>query len=457
MNLFKVKFRSLDYDKFVGINQLPDQARGIIRKFGLIRAMGTLFSLSGTFFVLYIIDNVGFKQAGTVMAVMAATMMLFDYPSGSLGDYIGQRWVLGIAYILTAFNFYLFSIANSMYDFIIVAALFGISDAQFSGALQSWLDNNYKKIKEDTDNERKNYGYTMTRLRGIDQFLFAISIIIGGFLATTRSREFVFQLQIFLMFIMLIVVLFTLKDIEESEITITKQEENENNYLDFLKGGLKFVLSSKVITLFILGYAIITTAWILWGSLILFPIYFGYSGSDSMAGILRSVIFFITVVLQLYTAKLTKKFEKHHLPIFLILQIVLLFGGITVLLHFLPLADNFSLIGFIFLILIMILSVATTMHFIDALFGRIMLDLVPSENRNAIYSLLPTLSNLFAIPLLPITGAFIEGSGLIYGVILTMSISIFGFILIFASIYLVGPGKEISVNLESKPQAIITN
>ena len=210
MNLFKRRFRSVDYNQFVGINQLPEQAQGILRKYGLIRAMGTLFSLSGSYFVLYIIDNIGFKQAGIVLSVIGASMMLFDYPTGSLGDYIGQRWVLGIAYSLRGFCFYLFSVAESMNDFIIVAALFGISDAQFSGSLQSWLDNNYKKIKADDDPERKNYGYTMTRIGTIDGFLFAVAIMIGGFLATTASRVFVFQLQIFLMFIMMIIVLSSL-------------------------------------------------------------------------------------------------------------------------------------------------------------------------------------------------------------------------------------------------------
>jgi hypothetical protein len=49
---------------------------------------------------------------------------------------------------------------------------------------------------------------------------------------------------------------------------------------------------------------------------------------------------------------------------------------------------------------------------------RYMVDLVPNENRNSVYSLIPTITSFIAIPILPITGRFIDQYGLIAGVLI---------------------------------------
>ena len=62
---------------------------------------------------------------------------------------------------------------------------------------------------------------------------------------------------------------------------------------------------------------------------------------------------------------------------------------------------------------------------------RTMIIKVPSEHRNSVYSLLPTLSLLFQIPLLPVVGSIIEEGGLSSGVILLLVLSIIGSSLLF--------------------------
>ena len=78
--------------------------------------------------------------------------------------------------------------------FLITSIIFGFANAQASGALQAWLDNNYK-IADDYDPERKNYGFTMTRLNSIDTLSSGSMIFLGGFLATAYSRAWLFQMQ----------------------------------------------------------------------------------------------------------------------------------------------------------------------------------------------------------------------------------------------------------------------
>ncbi|OLS28404.1 MAG: hypothetical protein HeimC2_07500 [Candidatus Heimdallarchaeota archaeon LC_2] len=105
----------------------------------------------------------------------------------------------------------------------------------------------------------------------------------------------------------------------------------------------------------------------------------------------------------------------------------------------------------------MTIGASSINHFTEALFSSIMLNLIPSENRNSVYSIRPTISNLFVIPLLPIVGSIIDISGLIYGVLISMAICLIGSILIFASLSLNNPNREISVKVDVIPQGAISN
>ncbi len=62
-----------------------------------------------------------------------------------------------------------------------------------------------------------------------------------------------------------------------------------------------------------------------------------------------------------------------------------------------------------------------------------MVDLVPSENRNAVYSLIPSLVSIIGIPLLPITGYLISKWGLNIGIIIPFLAGLFGSLFIIAS------------------------
>ncbi|MFX1508319.1 MAG: hypothetical protein ACFFDC_19735, partial [Promethearchaeota archaeon] len=54
-------------------------------------------------------------------------------------------------------------------------------------------------------------------------------------------------------------------------------------------------------------------------------------------------------------------------------------------------------------------------------------------NRNSVYSLIPTLVSVIAIPILPIAGILIEDYGMVAGVIVPLFISLVGTIFIFIS------------------------
>ncbi|MHA2249229.1 MAG: MFS transporter [Candidatus Kariarchaeaceae archaeon] len=425
------------YTSFIGIHGLPKESKGIMKTFSLMSMINSVFlAVTSTFFILFIIDEVGFQQASIFTAIRLSIQLIVDYPSGSLGDYIGQRWILLISYTFYGIGLFLLAMAQTLENFLIVAIILGIASAQASGALQSWLDNNYQKVGGDMDPERKNYGYSLNRINTWNMLLAGTTFIIGGAIASIISRRFVFAIQATIAFISALLVLFYLKDIDTREVgQIVKDKLSRDEYFRFLKNGVKFIFSSKKVFFFIVGYSFYMVAWVIWGMLILFPIYFGYTGSDTTLGFLRFTILIIGVIVRVKTANLTKRVSNQRLPQFMISNILILFVGMIMILYFLPIQNGFNLTVFILLIILMSFTMNFISPFISTLIQRIMLDLVPSDNRNGVYSLTPTITNLVAIPLLPIIGKLVENSGLIMGVIITMSTAIFAFILILVSIH----------------------
>ncbi|MHA2031626.1 MAG: MFS transporter [Candidatus Kariarchaeaceae archaeon] len=422
---------------FLGLDELIPQAEDLMKKYTFIRLLNSLFTnLSHTFFILFIIDSLGFKQASLITAILLFTQMVFDYPSGSLGDFIGHRWVLTISYIFYCVGYFLLAISETYSNFVIIAVVFGLGHAQASGALQSYLDNNYMRLQSESDPERKNYGFCISRIGSLDNFTIMITFIIGGTLATLSSRQFVFSLQSVIAIILIFFVLSVLQNIDEQDRIQfeTKDKVDTGDYSGFIKGGISFIFSSKTAFFFIVGYSIFNLIWTLWSSLMLFPIYYGYTGSDSLAGLLRSSLYVGYVLLSIKAATWTKIVSNNRLPVFIIALTGPLFIGFMMLLYFIPYHDQFNFLACAIIMILMTLFVSLLSPIIWTLNQRVLLDLVPSENRNGIYSLMPTMTNALAILFLPIVGMLIDNKGMISGVIVVFFVAIVAYLFILTAI-----------------------
>lgn len=433
-------------NRFLGIQDLSLEAKSLLKtffSFTLIHSL--LMSISGTFFTLYAIDKIGFALTGTMMAVLLLTQFIFDYPSGSLGDYIGQRWVLTIGYLCFGFGFFMLSTAESFTHFLVIAITNGFGNAQFSGALDTWLDSNYKKV-DSIDTDRKIYGFARSQVNTLNNLALAASFMIGGYLSTTFSRQTVFSLQVWFTLILVLIVLYKIKDvsivINESDIK-NEKKEIETSYFTYLKGGMRFMLSSKAAFFLILGIGILNTWVWIWYSLILFPLYFGYSGDDMGANLLRTIIMLNGVPLGLFIAKFSKKFSTKHYPLILLVFLFLFFPAVISLLVLVPLENEFNLIGFLSTIVIINISTSTIYRTAEVLRMRLLVDFVPSENRNSTYSLIPTITALFSIPLLPVAGQIIDSFSLVAGMVVVLTVFSTGFLLITLGIRLMKSDAEI--------------
>ncbi|UCG02813.1 MAG: MFS transporter [Candidatus Heimdallarchaeota archaeon] len=440
--------------KYLGIDELEPNVKFLLIKFFCFLLINSfIMSLSWTFFSLYAIDKMGFTLTGIMLAVMLFTQFIFDYPSGSMGDYLGQRWVLTGAYLFFGIGFFFLAIAQDFTTFLIIAILNGFGSALFSGTLDSWLDTNYKKI-DSVDTDRKIYGFARSRVNTANNVAFAASFMTGGFLSTIYSRQTVFALQFLLSLIMVIIVLTQIKEIsieadsEKIQTIPVKVERKKSQYFTYLEGGIRFMFSSKVVFFLLLGMAFITATWTIWAMIVLFPIYFGYTGDDLGANFLRTIIYLTGVPVGLYVAKLSKRLSTEHYPKFLLVFLVSFFPAFITLLIVIPAQNNFNLTGFVFTALIMII-IGFLYKTSEVLRMRLMVDLVPSENRNAVYSLLPTITSLLSMLLLPIVGQMIDIFGLVAGVVVVGSVFSAGFLFITIGTYLMKLGTKI-ISLDSK-------
>jgi len=422
--------------QFLGIQSLPDTAQNLFLRFTSLFVFSSfLFNLSTTFFILYAYSIIGIEAAGIVIAIRLAIQLIFDYPSGSLGDWIGQKWVFTLSLVCSAVYLYLLTIVDSFVDpfpmFVFIAVIWGFSDAQASGTLNSWFDSNYQLAIDNEDSERKIYGFGLNRTISLSRIVMALAFIIGGFMATNFARQSVFLLQSILCLVSILLVQTLMNDIQSDKKDTSKQSMKQ--YFSLFKGGILFLFSSKKAFFFLMGIALISTCFIIWWELILFPVYFGYSGSDDLASLFRTIMFIIGIPIGIYMAKITQKISTERVSFLYIIGILFYNIPFIILLSLLPPLDVFNIVGLAFTAFILTIANNILLDVAGTLQGRAMIDLVPSENRNAVYSLIPSLFSLMGIPLLPITGSLIKNYGLNIGIIIPFSVGFIGSLFILLS------------------------
>ncbi|MHA2297658.1 MAG: MFS transporter [Candidatus Hodarchaeales archaeon] len=398
---------------FLGTRDLPDHAQGLIQRAVLIASfIDFLFGLSNTFFVLFVIDIVGYELLGVLLALGYIIQAALDYPSGVLGDWIGQKWLMFTAYLSFGLSFYILTFADSLVTLLIAYIIFAFALSQASGTFNSWVDNNYKIAVKDTDPDRKVYKYFSGKWQMISDFIMALAFVLGGILATIYQREVVFALQAIGMVIISIAALIIMFDFPEVE----KSEKSVDNYFKLLFGGFKAVFMHKTMFFFVIGICFHTTLWTVWNEMILFPIYFGYTGSDGGAGLFRFIVriagIFMTGLAATYAAKLTTKWQ----PRLIVIHSILFFSS------FILITSWFPITGFpnsgsleptaIILTFFVLVGITILIKVTRILEQRIYLDLVPDQNRNAVYSLIPTLVLLVSVPTVIISGQLLEDYGL---------------------------------------------
>ena len=411
--------------------KLPDQAQAIVKKYFIFSAiMRGTFMLSSTFYFLFIVELVGITEAAFLITLGYLLQGFIDYPFGAIGDRIGQKKVIFFSYLIHSIAFASLLFVDSITFLVLVYMAEAVAKSLESGAISSWFDNNYKISSQETDSNLEIYKELNFRIEMLIGLFASSMFLMGGLIAYWTLRKIIFLIQAILMIIIGIVVLLTLNDIK------SRDKERKISYLSQLTGGVSLLLKSPRLLIFVTGSIIISAPILIWSELILFIIYFGYSGSDASAGLFRFIIWFSSAIVVgiagYYTKKLTaqKSLYKLHL-----IHPFLFFISFAILISVIPLTDQFTVVAVI--ISLMIFSLAGIIHYTsDILRKTVYLKLIPNEMRNSFYSLIPTITMIVTAPLIFIFGIFISTYGLSITIVMLGVIEISGALIIGVSFYL---------------------
>ncbi|KXH71399.1 MAG: hypothetical protein AM326_11825 [Candidatus Thorarchaeota archaeon SMTZ-45] len=426
----------------------------------LLPAFAASFQISTTFWMIYIAESLGngdyiagLTFVGFLVVIQMAIQTALDYPTGALGDWIGQRYVISSALLCYAIAFGLSSliVKNTpapIWIYIAIYALFGLGSSQESGAFSAWFDNNYR-VAMPHDKDRKQYGVFQGRLGMIWQVSGTLVLLPGSWLAYLYGETWVFSLQAIFAVFLAIAVFRLVRDLPG-----VRDEREERpalgEYMSLLKDGFRFLWSSRFVTFIMLGGVVMWSIGPVWWNLLLFPLYFSFLVTQVAVSAFRTLVFLPQAIANERSGVLAKRFEpKKWIPRFRILQfmgvifylalavIVYLFPGIPAgtdpaTIEFYKVLIPFTTLSLIEIpvqtvipvILLFILFVGLNMFgaIADILTQRVMLDVIPNRIRNSMYSLQPTLVMLISMPLIAFFGWFVPFTG---GFLLTFLICAF--------------------------------
>ncbi|MFW9803012.1 MAG: MFS transporter [Candidatus Thorarchaeota archaeon] len=408
----------------------------------LLPTASAIFTLSSTFYTIFVAEALGggdFIQGlsflGILIAIQMVVQTVLDYPSGALGDWIGQRYVIALGNSLYGVTFFMVSFVTSETPFAYLAAIYamqGVAQSQISGAWDAWFDNNYK-VAMPQDEDRKKYGVFWGRMGMISQIAATAALIPGSILAVVFRRPFVFQIEAVGAFIFAMLVMRYIRDFPEVE-AMREERPSMGEYITLLKEGVSYLWRTPFVKYLIFGTMLATSAISVWGELILFPLYFSYLITDVAVASFRTLAFLPGVAANERSGIWSQRFEpKKWIPRFRLLQacgfafyivlalVMTIFPPtaegaemVTVLLPFTSLVlIELPIIHVIPVALLFTLFTVTVFFggFAEILTQRVLLDAIPNRNRNSIYSLQPTILLLLAIPQIVFFGWFIPTFG----------------------------------------------
>ncbi|MCF2136406.1 MAG: MFS transporter [Candidatus Thorarchaeota archaeon] len=450
---------------FFGLDEANDRILSLARKFAvLLPLVAATIQLSTTFFMIFIAEAVGqgsyiegMRTIGLLIVIMFIVQVSLDYPTGAIGDWIGQRYILATAFLCFAFAFYLVSLVTSHTPFLLLVSIYvamGVGQSQMSGAFQAWFDNNYR-VAMPGDSERKQYGVFFGKVMMLFQIVATLALIPGSILAAVFGRPWVFQIQAILCVVIAIVVMQTVKDFPEVQ-EARQERPSFGEYKSLLTDGIKFLFSSSFVLLFIFGTTLTMSVGIVWSELLLFPMYYSYLLTDVAVAAFRTVLFVPGVFQAERSGVWSRRFEpKKWIPRFRLLQGsgFLFYSTFAVIMLFLPPVASGTMISLTLpLTNITLLQLPeasmfpviliATIFTVSGIFGgfseilsqRIMLDVVPNRIRNSIYSLTPTIATIMAIPQIALFGWLIPVAGFPLTMALCGLISLIGVVMIYSGL-----------------------
>ncbi|NHI88104.1 MAG: hypothetical protein EAX87_01205 [Candidatus Thorarchaeota archaeon] len=435
--------------------------------------MQATLTISSTFYLIFVATAIGdgnFITGMTFIGILVvfemAVQTLFDYPTGVIGDWIGQHYILATSFFTYALAFYLVSLVTYQSPFInliIIYSLMGFAGSQQSGALGSWFDNNWRVAMVE-DEGRKQYGVFIGKMEMLSWLTNVLFLIPGSILAAIFRRAWVFQLQAVLCAVIAVLAAILVRNLPETEEN-RQTRPTLDEYFSLLREGIQYLFSSRYVTYLLLGSMLMNSCLSVWANLILFPMYYSYMLTDVAVASFRTLVMIPLVVYSERSGVWAKRFKPENwisrfrfigtggaVFFWIFATIMLVFPvpppNSPMIEYFLPGTDILLLsvpVDSLLPVLMMIIVFYTLGIFFqiaNVLTSRVFVDAIPNRVRNGVYSLFPTVVLLLSIPQIAAFGWLISVAPISLTLLLTGLISTVGVIMIRLAFQQPRPGEE---------------
>ena len=401
--------------------------------------MQVAFVISTTYYLIFVAEAlgnnnfiVGMAYVGILVIVEMVVQTLFDYPTGVIGDWLGQRYILATAFLTYAIAFYLVSLVTTTTPFlllVLIYALTGFAGSQQSGAMGSWFDNNWR-VAMPADDERKEYGVFQGKIGMLFWFTNTLILIPGGLLASIFGRPWVFQLQAIMCFMISFLCLKFVRNLPDTNELDQKRPTMEE-YFALLREGVQYLFSSPYVKYLLIGSMLVNSCIAVWSNLILFPMYYSYLISDVAVASFRTIVMVPLVFYSERSGVWARKYEpKKWIPRFRFIQsagavffwifaiIMIVFPipspespmidvnlpGTEILILRVPIDSIIP----VFIMILVFFAMGIFLQLAGVLTSRVFVDAIPNRVRNGVYSLFPTVVLLLSIPQIAFFGWLIS-------------------------------------------------
>lgn len=350
-----------------------------IWKFYLYRVFSSLTFIGPIFVLFYQENGLSMTQVMILQAIYTGTIMLMVIPAGIAADYIGRKKVLIANAVLYTLGWALFALSHSFIGFLIAEITVALSAAMWMASGTAFF---YDTLRE-LDREG-SYKRLFGKVVGINNAMWAIAALIGGYIATYSLRLPFWASVITVFFSILITLSFT---------ETREYKHGDKHYFAHLKEASKFAAQHPRIRLFIIYSAIFVSIFFT-----CFMLYQPYLKSISIPLVYFGWIYFAMNMLAAFGSRFAYKFEellgeRNILIFLLVIAISCIFG----------MSKGFMILGVIFPILL---------FFTIGIFEPVMSDYInkhtESRHRATVISLQELIMRLFSSIIAPFFGWMVD-------------------------------------------------
>jgi hypothetical protein len=216
-------------------------------------------------------------------------------------------------------------------------------------------------------------------------------------------------------------------EVEEQRAQQNGDRPDMGEYFSILKGGVSYLFRHAFVRYIAVGTMLAVSSIMVWGNLILFPMYYLYLITDVGVASFRTLLFIPGIFSQERSGVWSRRFEpKKWIPRFRLMQtcgFIFFWVFAAIMTFFPPAASSTNILtlywpfttielltlpveNIVPIALIFTTFVSTSFFggFAEILTQRVLIDVIPNRIRNSMYSLFPTLATLFAIPQIALFG-----------------------------------------------------